>query len=72
MNYPEAYPKERFMTELFAIISITLLAVISPGPDFAMVSRNGLALSKRAEILTTLGIGAGVLVHVSYTLLASA
>lgn len=29
------------MTELLAVVAITLLAVISPGPDFAMVSRNG-------------------------------
>ncbi|CAI2055158.1 Threonine efflux protein [Serratia ficaria] len=56
------------MTELIAVVTITLLAVISPGPDFAMVSRNGLLLSRRAGILTACGIGAGVLVHVSYTL----
>ena len=34
-----------------------------------MVSRNSLSLSRRAGILTAFGIGAGVLVHVSYTLL---
>lgn len=57
------------MTEWIAVITITLLAVISPGPDFAMVSRNALTLSRRAGLLTALGIGAGVLVHVAYTLL---
>lgn len=57
------------MTELLAVITITLLAVISPGPDFAMVSRNSLMLSRRAGVLTALGIGLGVIVHVSYTLL---
>lgn len=57
------------MTELLAVITITLLAVISPGPDFAMVTRNSLLLSRRAGVLTALGIGLGVLVHVSYTLL---
>ncbi|MBJ2247484.1 LysE family translocator [Pseudomonas haemolytica] len=56
------------MTELLAVITITLLAVISPGPDFAMVSRNSLILSRRAGVLTALGIGLGVLVHVTYTL----
>ena len=56
------------MTELIAVITITLLAVISPGPDFAMVTRNSLMLSRRAGVLTALGIGLGVLVHVSYTL----
>lgn len=56
------------MTELIAVITITLLAVISPGPDFAMVTRNSLMLSRRAGVLTALGIGLGVLVHVTYTL----
>jgi RhtB (resistance to homoserine/threonine) family protein len=46
-----------------------MLAVISPGPDFAMVTRNSLMLSRRTGVLTALGIGLGVLVHVSYTLL---
>ncbi len=57
------------MTELLAVITITILAVISPGPDFAMVSRNSLMLSRRAGLLTAIGIGLGVIVHVSYTLL---
>jgi len=57
------------MTELLAVITITILAVISPGPDFAMVSRNSLILSRRAGVLTAFGIGLGVLIHVSYTLL---
>ncbi|MCO8164773.1 LysE family transporter [Pseudomonas sp. 21LCFQ010] len=56
------------MTEWIAVITITLLAVISPGPDFAMVTRNSLMLSRRAGVFTALGIGLGVLVHVSYTL----
>jgi RhtB (resistance to homoserine/threonine) family protein len=57
------------VTELLAVITITLLAVISPGPDFAMVTRNSLLLSRRAGVLTALGIGLGIVVHVSYTLL---
>lgn len=56
------------MSELIAVITITILAVISPGPDFAMVTRNSLMLSRRAGVLTALGIGLGVLVHVAYTL----
>ena len=60
---------ENIMTEMLAVITITIFAVISPGPDFAMVSRNSLILSRRAGLLTAFGIGLGVLVHVSYTLL---
>ena len=50
------------MAEWLAVITITIFAVISPGPDFAMVSRNSLSLSRRAGILTAFGIGAGVLI----------
>lgn len=57
------------MTDWLAVITITIFAVISPGPDFAMVSRNALAFSWRAGVLTAIGIGAGVMIHVSYTLL---
>ena len=57
------------MTELLAVVAITFFAVISPGPDFAMVSRNSLLLSRRSGVLTALGIGVGVCVHVTYTLL---
>ena len=57
------------MTEWIAVITITLLAVISPGADFALVSRNSLLLSRRAGVLTALGISLGVLIHVGYTLL---
>lgn len=57
------------MTELLAVITITILAVISPGPDFAMVSRNSLILSRRAGLLTAFGIGTGIIIHVSYTLI---
>ena len=57
------------MTELLAVITITIFAVISPGPDFAMVTRNSLLLSRRAGVLTAIGIAFGVWVHVAYTLL---
>ena len=57
------------MTELLAVVAITFFAVISPGPDFAMVSRYSLLLSRRTCVLTALGIAAGVCIHVSYTLL---
>lgn len=62
------YFTEYIMTEWITVITITLLAVISPGPDFAMVTRNSLLLSRRAGVLTGLGIGLGVLLHVTYTL----
>ncbi|MWV11391.1 LysE family transporter [Pseudomonas sp. R-28-1W-6] len=57
------------MNEWIAVVTITLLACISPGPDFALVSRNSLLLSRRTGVLTAAGIGLGIFVHVCYTLL---
>ncbi|MGE7956399.1 LysE family transporter [Pseudomonas sp. NPDC089530] len=56
------------MTELLVVITITFLAVLSPGPDFAMVTRNSLVLSRRHGVFTALGIGLGVMLHIGYTL----
>jgi RhtB (resistance to homoserine/threonine) family protein len=46
-----------------------LLAVASPGPDFALVLRQSVAHGRRTAIWTSLGIGAGILLHIAYSLL---
>ncbi|MBS0663728.1 MAG: LysE family transporter [Verrucomicrobia bacterium] len=46
-----------------------LLAVASPGPDFAIVVRQSLAHGRRTAIWTSLGIGTGILLHVGYSVL---
>lgn len=55
--------------QLSLIVTITILAVISPGPDFAVITKNSLMFGRRCGIATALGIAAGVSVHISYTLL---
>ncbi|MDO6707644.1 LysE family transporter [Photobacterium sp. 1_MG-2023] len=57
------------MTEVFAVVMITVLAVISPGADFAMVTRSSYLCGRKAGLLAALGIAAGVLIHVGYTML---
>lgn len=57
------------MLELITVVTITILAVISPGADFAMVTRNSMLRSRRAGVFTSMGIALGVLVHVFYSLL---
>ncbi|AOM42185.1 LysE family translocator [Xenorhabdus hominickii] len=56
------------MIELLAVATITLLAVISPGADFAMITRNSLIYGRKSGVYSSLGISIGVLVHVFYTL----
>lgn len=55
------------MNELLAVALITVLAVISPGPDFAMVTRNSYAYGRQSGLIAALGIACGVEVHVFYT-----
>lgn len=60
------------MTEFLAVITITILAVISPGADFAIVTKNSYLYGRSIGVLTSMGIALGVLVHVTYTLIAVA
>ena len=54
---------------LFATVATAhLLAVMSPGPDFAMVTRQTLAYGRNAGLWTAWGIGAGIIFHVAYGL----
>lgn len=46
-----------------------LLAVASPGPDFAIVLKQSLVHGRRTAIWTSLGVGVGILLHVAYSLL---
>ncbi len=60
------------MAEFIAVILITILAVISPGADFAIVTKNSYLYGRKIGVFTSLGISLGVLVHVTYTLIAVA
>ncbi|MEU0910019.1 LysE family transporter [Streptomyces althioticus] len=57
------------MTEVLAVALITVLAVIAPGADFAMVVRGSYLYGRRTGLLGAAGVAAGVLVHVTYTML---
>ncbi|UFR04671.1 LysE family transporter [Streptomyces sp. Go40/10] len=57
------------MTEVLAVAVITVLAVIAPGADFAMIVRNSYLYGRRTGLFAAAGVAAGVLVHVSYTML---
>lgn len=51
------------------IASVTLLAVISPGADFALVSRNSYLYGRKQGIYTAYGIACAVWIHISYSLM---
>lgn len=60
---------EQYWLEFFTIASVHFLAVASPGPDFAVVLKHSIGYGRRVAMLTSIGIGLGILVHVAYSLL---
>lgn len=61
-----------FLMQWLTLVAVFSLAVVSPGPDFVMAVRNSVLHSRRAGLFTALGFGAGVLIHVTYTVLGIA
>lgn len=57
-----------YLPEFFIVILAHFLAVISPGPDFIMITRNSLLYSRKSGIYSAIGLGLGILVHVTYSL----
>ena len=57
-----------FWQGFITLTVVHLLAVASPGPDFAYVSRQALVHGRRAGFLASLGISLGLSVHIIYSL----
>lgn len=51
---------------IISIALLNLLAAMTPGPDFAIVTKNTLQYSRRTGIFTALGVSIAILVHISY------
>lgn len=58
-----------YINELVVVIFAMFLAVISPGPDFAMVLKQSITYGRKTSIYSSIGIGLGISVHVIYTIL---
>ncbi|CAM3852548.1 Leucine efflux protein [Vibrio aerogenes CECT 7868] len=55
--------------EITSYIILGLLIVVSPGADFVLVLKNSLGHGRKAGLLTGFGIGTGVCIHISYSIL---
>ena len=58
----------QYILEFITIAGIHLLAVMSPGPDFAMIVKQSIVHSRRTALWTSVGLGLGIAVHVFYSL----
>lgn len=58
-----------YLEEFITIALVHLVAVASPGPDFAVVVRHSIRYGRRIAIYTSVGVGLGILLHVTYSLI---
>ncbi|WP_225622399.1 LysE family translocator [Musicola keenii] len=54
--------------EFLSLALIHFLVVLSPGADFAVTVRQSVCYGRTTGLFTALGIGAGISIHVMYTL----
>lgn len=58
-----------YLDEFLILQGAMLLALLSPGPDFAMIVKQSIFYGKKASIISSIGIGLGICVHIIYTIL---
>ncbi|MDB5038115.1 MAG: lysine transporter LysE [Bacteriovoracaceae bacterium] len=58
----------QYLVEFAIVAGAHILAVMSPGPDFALIVKSSLSQTRKIAILTALGIALGICIHISYCL----
>ncbi|MFT3741741.1 MAG: LysE family transporter [Gammaproteobacteria bacterium] len=61
-----------FLSTFLTIASLHFLGLVSPGPDFALVTKNAFIYPTRTAVMTAVGIALGIAIHVSYCILGLA
>jgi RhtB (resistance to homoserine/threonine) family protein len=59
----------QYLHEFLILASAMFLALLSPGPDFAMILKQSVTYGKKSSIFTSIGIGLGISVHIIYSIL---
>ncbi|WP_424689024.1 MAG: LysE family translocator [Halarcobacter ebronensis] len=58
-----------YINEFMILMTALLIALLAPGPDFAMVFKQSITYGRRASIFTSIGIGLGSSIHIIYCIL---
>ncbi len=58
-----------FFSDWLTVVAMGTMAIVTPGPDFALTLRSSLVHSKRTGIYTAVGVGVGNTVHATYCLI---
>ena len=58
-----------YVVELATLMAVFSVVIVVPGADLALVMRQSITHGRRAAILTSFGLGASLLFHVTYTIL---
>lgn len=58
-----------YFSEFLLVAGIHLLAVMSPGSDFVMITRNSFVYSRKIGVFSAVGLGLGIFIHVAYSLI---
>lgn len=53
------------------VMIVALLAGMSPGPDFFLVTKNSLGYGRKIGVASALGISFALMIHVTYTILGA-
>lgn len=61
-----------YLSDFFIIAGLHFLALVSPGPDFVMITRNSLVHSRKTGVMSALGLALGIVIHISYCLIGIA
>ncbi|QKF83070.1 LysE family translocator [Halarcobacter ebronensis] len=58
-----------YLHQFIILAGAMFLALLSPGPDFAMILKQSVTYGRRASIFTSIGIAMGISVHIIYSVL---
>ena len=58
-----------YFSDWLTLLTVATIAIIAPGPDFAVILRNSLGDSRRAGLFTASGIALALVIHSAYSVL---